>query len=301
MKIINFSTLTWKRSLVISILIHIIFLLSVSYQKKIKTNQRYIVMESSTSTYIKRKFEQKNNEETITTHNLSSTVMAPGINLDDLKLSNYDIQTNKNTILMRRRNDWLTGSNNSENSLEKKSNSVTNYIYDYIAMNIQYPKIFREKKIEGIVKVFLVFGKDGHYLQDQMILNSASGYLKVLVGRTLNTIFLRPLPFDLKSSLNNDGQLIFTAAFRFVSEVNNNSSFINSNVFINGDHLSFLIQNDTANFIGPLKKNQEGTLKVDLMDFYEWIKSNVTTSGKLRKMYQEQQLELYKQDPLWEK
>ena len=122
--------------------------------------------------------------------------------------------------------------------------------------------------------------------------------MKVLTSRTLKRIFEKPLPFDL--SFVKHKYFLVDATFRFNADSDNDEDFILANTFVSGRHLGFLIQDESASMIG-FRKNREGMLKlgVNYGDIIDWVKENFTTAGKLRKQFQEQQLERYKDDPAW--
>lgn len=178
-------------------------------------------------------------------------------------------------------------------------NSIYNYLYSYIGERLHYPQLLRKKKIEGNVSVRLVFDKQGVYLPNLSKIHSNSNYLKVLVSRTLKVIFASPLPFNL--DFVSHSHFIFDANIKFLASSNHSQDFILSNTFITGRHLAFLVQDEKASMIG-VAKNNEGTIKllINPGDIIDWFNNNFTASGKVREIFNEQQLERYKEDPAWE-
>ena len=139
--------------------------------------------------------------------------------------------------------------------------SIFQYLYQYIGSNVEYPKIFRDKGIEGYVTVRVVFDKKGKYLQALSQIHSSSGYLKVLTSRTLKRIFQKPLPFDL--SFVKHKYFLTDATFQFKASPDLDEDFVLANTFVSGRHLMFLIQKDSASMIG-LRRNKEGTIKLGI-------------------------------------
>ncbi len=109
---------------------------------------------------------------------------------------------------------------------------------------------------------------------------------------------MSPLPFDL--SFVKHKYFLTDATFFFKAKPNLDEDYILSNSFVTGRHLMFLIQKDSASMIG-FRRNKEGTIKlgVNYEEVYEWLKDNFTTAGKLRKIFRNEQLESFKDDPAW--
>lgn len=189
-----------------------------------------------------------------------------------------------------------------KNLSRDSSGSIYNFIYNYISSNFKYPKILRENDIEGFVQVRLVFDKTGKFRDDLIHIKSSSSYLKVLTMRTLHQLFTSNLPFNLNSFPQR--YLIIDASFRFLANANNDKSFIRENAYINGNHLSFLVQNQGAKIIqlaSNTNKKMNGVLGIRISPeaVLNYFKDNFTDAGKSRALFHQKQLELYKKDPFW--
>lgn len=185
------------------------------------------------------------------------------------------------------------------NYLEDGDNSIYAYLYKYIGTHIYYPRNFREKEIEGYVTIRIVFDKKGNYLHDLSKVNSNSRYLKVLMSRTLKSIFKDPLTFDLH--FVKQKYFIVDAKFIFNANPDNDKDYISSNAFSSGHSFNYLIQNDSVAILG-LRKNNEGVIRLGLNyeDFGQWMSDSLTSAGKSRKQFRERELETYKDDPAWD-
>lgn len=179
-------------------------------------------------------------------------------------------------------------------------NSIYGYLYQLIGSNIKYPKIFQDKEIEGYVTVRMVISKDGTYLPRLTKIWSDSPYLKVLMTRTLNGVLKDPIPFNL-DFVKNDYFLV-DATFRFKADADYDEDFISANTFTSGRQMRFLIQGNgvqVARLWLPKKGNLIFQGVINYETLIDTLHDKFTTAGKLKKMFYEQQLEAYKDDPAW--
>lgn len=179
-------------------------------------------------------------------------------------------------------------------------NSIYSYFYQLIGSNIKYPKIFQDKEIEGYVTVRMVISKEGTYLPKLTKIWSDSPYLKVLMTRTLNGVLKDPIPFNL-DFFKNDYFLV-DATFRFKADANYDEDFISANTFTSGRQLRFLIQGNSVQVASLLLPKRGGLIVQGIINYetlVNTIHDKFTTAGKLKKMFYEQQLEAYKDDPAW--
>jgi len=269
--------------------------------KKFIPKEKRVTIEIKKIPKIKLSSQQTTHEKTKNISNLKKFKdIRPSISLEELSL---DQQSSKFLVIGLDRIKDDIGKFDDQmgvsSQLNEGGHSIYYYLHQYIGQNLYYPKIFRDKGIEGFVKIRLVFDKKGNYLHHLTKIQSNSGYLKVLVARILKNIFEHPLPFDL--SFVKHPYFLVDVTFRFNAKSDDTKDFILANTYVNGRHLGLLIQDDSVSNIG-FRKNNEGLVKLSFnyQNIIDWFKSNYTTAGKLKKQFQIRQFETYQDDPDWE-
>ena len=119
-----------------------------------------------------------------------------------------------------------------------------------------------------------------------------------MAARTFRKIFKDRIPKNLNQHTHK--YLLIDATFRFLADANDDNDFIRDNSYINGRHLSFLVQNEGAG-ASTKNGNTHGVIGVQISpgDIIDYFKDNFTQAGRTRKMFYESQLENYKNDPAW--
>ena len=67
--------------------------------------------------------------------------------------------------------------------------NILDKVYQQIDQNLNYPALFIQEEIQGMVNVTIFFSKDGHYLEGQTRYSSNSNFLKVHVARCFRKSF----------------------------------------------------------------------------------------------------------------
>lgn len=193
-----------------------------------------------------------------------------------------------------------------DNSSRTKWGKSEGTLYEHIYSRIYHSKIhyaynrevYDQKKIEGNVKLRIVFNKDGTFNEKLTKVKSSSNYLTVIVYRILREQFSKKTNDPLFKNIRSN-YFTVDATFDFVRRVSDYKNV--ENAFINGNLLSFVIvgQGDPVQKIKLVRWDGDPDSMAILFTPESFV-DYFTDAGKARRLWRKEVLENYKNDPAWD-
>jgi hypothetical protein len=122
---------------------------------------------------------------------------------------------------------------------------IHSYLYELIDEHLDYPDEFKDKGIQGSVKVTFSINAEGFLEKGSLKMDSASRYLKVFVHRVLRKTFENPVPLSKRPSSYLYARFDFEILPQAVvnsqarASYDRNQSLIQKKRFFVGNHFSF--------------------------------------------------------------